>query len=123
MIANFQEQKEQNKKLIADNQSFHENFLNVEVERNSLQQQVSELQTALLEEKEEIKRMTQQLQEKGENSSNCLENALSDKLEQLEAAKQKVDEELGENRKQDESLKAKLTKYQRTLSSLTSQLE
>ena len=67
--------------------------------------------------------MTQQLQEKGENSSNCLENALSDKLEQLEAAKQKVDEELGENRKQDESLKAKLTKYQRTLSSLTSQLE
>jgi hypothetical protein len=123
MIANFQEQKEQNKKLIADNQSFHENFLNVEVERNSLQQQVSELQTALLEEKEEIKRMTQQLQEKGENSSNCLENALSDKLEQLEAAKQKVEEELGENRKQNESLKAKLTKYQRTLSSLTSQLE
>ena len=61
--------------------------------------------------------------ERGEESSNCLENALSDQVEQLKAENETTKEGIRSLTQENKTLMKKLEKYKKTLSALTSDLE
>ena len=71
---------------------------------------------------QEVTKLTSQLVERGEQSSNCLENALSDQVEQLKMENQTTRETIRSLTQENKSLTGKLQKYQKTLSMLTSDL-
>ena len=122
LMANLQDQKKSNDKLRTDNQKFHECYLEIEVERNSIQKQLQAKILEISQSQKEVQKLTSQLVERGETSSNCLENALSDQVEQLKSDKEMIQEKIKELTRDNSSLTQKLEKYKRALSSLTNDL-
>ena len=122
LMANLQDQKKANEKLQSDNHKFHECYLEIEVERNQIQKMLQEKMSEMAKSQQEVTKLTSQLVERGEQSSNCLENALSDQVEQLKMENETTKETIRSLTKENKSLVGKLQKYQKTLSMLTSDL-
>ena len=90
--------------------------------RNMIQKELQEKVLEIAKSNREIHKLTTQLVEKGEKSSNCLENALSDQVEHLKSEIQISGERVMELTRDNKTLQSKLEKYRKTLSCLTSDL-
>jgi polyhydroxyalkanoate synthesis regulator phasin len=121
-MANLQDQKKANDKLHQDNQRFHTSYLEMEVERNQIQKALQEKMAEINKTQQQVTKLTGELVERGEQSSNCLENALSDQVEQLKAESESSRGIITELTKVNNGLVKKLEKYKKTLSVLTSDL-
>ena len=122
LMANLQDQKKANDKLHEDNQRFHTSYLEMEVERNQIQKALQEKMAEVTKIQQQVTKLTGELVERGEQSSNCLENALSDQVEQLKAESESSRGIITELTKVNNGLVKKLEKYKKTLSVLTSDL-
>ena len=113
LMSNIQDQKKANEKLQQDNQKFHECYLEIELERNMIQKELQEKVLEIAKSNREIHKLTTQLVEKGEKSSNCLENALSDQVEHLKSEIQISGERVMELTRDNKTLQSKLKNIER----------
>ena len=90
--------------------------------RNQIQKTLQEKMAEMAKSQAEVTKLTSQLVERGEQSSNCLENALSDQVEQLKAESEHTRQQIRDLTQENKTLTSKLQKYQKTLSMLTSDL-
>ena len=97
---------------------FHQNYLELERLSSTLKSQIEELKTQIEVKTEENIKLTTILQEQGNQSSNILENALSDKITSLEEKISNRDIENANLKAELNVLNQKVNKYQTTLKGL-----
>ena len=118
LISKIQEDKEKINKSTLDNKLFHQNYLELETLSSTLKSQIEELRTQINDKTEENIKLTTILEEQGNQSSNILENALSDKITSLEEKISNRDIENANLKAELNVLNQKVNKYQTTLKGL-----
>lgn len=118
LITTIKTEKDQNQKINEDNNYLLREMNNFEDTKSELKKQIAELKRDLKTYQTENQNLTERLTEIGNNSSNALELALNDRVNELETLSQKHQDEKKEVIKENTILKQRLNKIENTLKNL-----
>jgi len=118
LVQQVKQEKENNKKISGDNTELINQIKNNQINLESSKELNEELTKNLKEKNTECDKLSKNLSQIGEQSSNALENALSDQIEDLEEQINKLKEEKNELRSEKIKLERDFNNIKQVLSNL-----